>query len=50
MSRPALIVGFILVLLAAIFHFLNVATAAVLPLLILGVLALAASFVSGGRL
>lgn len=49
MNRPLMIVGFVLLILAAIFYFANIAGGIAIPLLIIGVVLMALSLVSGGR-
>jgi hypothetical protein len=47
MNRPVLLIAFILIVLAAVFYFGSIATGAVTPLLILGVVALVFAIFSG---
>lgn len=47
MNRPVLLIAFILLVLAVVFYFGSIATGAVMPLLILGVLALVIAMFTG---
>lgn len=47
MSRPVILIGFVLLILAAVFYFGGFAQQAAIPLLILGVLAVAGGIFMG---
>lgn len=47
MNRSLMIVGFILLILAAVFYFANIAGGIAIPLLIVGVVLMALSMLSG---